>query len=58
MCLYQGRLKEEYESEKPDEITTRGQSISMSADKARRVIDQIRTYDIRTYALSSMLSYF
>ncbi|XP_057550511.1 uncharacterized protein LOC130828561 [Amaranthus tricolor] len=31
-----GRLKEEYESEKPDEITTRGQSISMSADKARR----------------------
>jgi large subunit ribosomal protein L22 len=42
MRLYQWRLKEEYESGKPDEITTRGQSISMSADKARRVIDQIR----------------
>nr|YP_009727974.1 ribosomal protein L22 [Celosia cristata]QHZ87349.1 ribosomal protein L22 [Celosia cristata] len=42
MRLYQWRLKEEYESGKPDEITTRGQYISMSVDKARRVIDQIR----------------
>nr|YP_009160842.1 ribosomal protein L22 [Haloxylon ammodendron]YP_009160927.1 ribosomal protein L22 [Haloxylon persicum]AGZ13390.1 ribosomal protein L22 [Haloxylon ammodendron]AGZ13476.1 ribosomal protein L22 [Haloxylon persicum]WLF86873.1 ribosomal protein L22 [Haloxylon ammodendron] len=40
--LYQWRLKEEYQSWKPDEITTRGQYISMSVDKARRVIDQIR----------------
>nr|YP_009716089.1 ribosomal protein L22 [Suaeda glauca]QGL09213.1 ribosomal protein L22 [Suaeda glauca]UQK97058.1 ribosomal protein L22 [Suaeda salsa] len=40
--LYQWRLQEEYQSWKPDEITTRGQYISMSVDKARRVIDQIR----------------
>nr|AMZ03476.1 ribosomal protein L22 [Bienertia sinuspersici] len=40
--LYQWRLKEEYQSWKPDEITTRGQYLSMSVDKARRVIDQIR----------------
>ncbi|KAL2934523.1 50S ribosomal protein L22 chloroplastic [Bienertia sinuspersici] len=40
--LYQWRLKEEYQSWKPDEITTRGQYLYMSVDKARRVIDQIR----------------
>nr|YP_009716004.1 ribosomal protein L22 [Suaeda salsa]QGL09128.1 ribosomal protein L22 [Suaeda salsa] len=40
--LYQWRLQEEYQSWKPDEITTRGQYLSMSVDKARRVIDQIR----------------
>nr|YP_010469745.1 ribosomal protein L22 [Salicornia fruticosa]UVF33883.1 ribosomal protein L22 [Salicornia fruticosa] len=40
--LYQWRLQEEYQSWKLDEITTRGQYISMSVDKARRVIDQIR----------------
>lgn len=40
--LYQWRLQEEYRSWKTDEITTRGQYISMSVDKARRVIDQIR----------------
>nr|YP_009143679.1 ribosomal protein L22 [Salicornia brachiata]YP_009143763.1 ribosomal protein L22 [Salicornia europaea]YP_010469917.1 ribosomal protein L22 [Salicornia ramosissima]AIC37065.1 ribosomal protein L22 [Salicornia brachiata]AIC37149.1 ribosomal protein L22 [Salicornia europaea]UVF34055.1 ribosomal protein L22 [Salicornia ramosissima] len=40
--LYQWRLKEEYQSWKLDEITTRGQYISISVDKARRVIDQIR----------------
>nr|QBE86689.1 ribosomal protein L22 [Froelichia latifolia] len=40
--LYQWRLKEEYQTWKPDEITTRGRYIPMSVDKARRVIDQIR----------------
>ncbi|KAL9991542.1 putative ribosomal protein L22/L17 superfamily [Helianthus debilis subsp. tardiflorus] len=47
------------------EVYALGQHISMSAHKARRVIDQIRgrsyeenTYDIRTHALSSMLSHF
>nr|YP_009512874.1 ribosomal protein L22 [Suaeda malacosperma]AXK15248.1 ribosomal protein L22 [Suaeda malacosperma] len=40
--LYQWRLQDEYQSWKPDEITTRGQYLSMSVDKARRVIDQIR----------------
>uniref|UniRef100_UPI0030027D85 ribosomal protein L22 n=1 Tax=Corispermum declinatum TaxID=1076199 RepID=UPI0030027D85 len=36
----------------PDEITTRGYSISMSVDKARRVIDQIRG---RSYAETLMI---
>ena len=37
---------------KCDEITTRGYSISMSVDKARRVIDQIRG---RSYAETLMI---
>nr|URS72716.1 ribosomal protein L22 [Salsola affinis] len=50
--LYQWRLKEEYQSWKPDEITTRGQYMSISVDKARRVIDQIRG---RSYAETLMI---
>ncbi|KAL2924007.1 50S ribosomal protein L22 chloroplastic [Bienertia sinuspersici] len=40
--LYQWRLKEEYQSWKPDEITIKGQYLSMSVDKGRRLIDHIR----------------
>nr|YP_010445276.1 ribosomal protein L22 [Pyankovia brachiata]UTJ90777.1 ribosomal protein L22 [Pyankovia brachiata] len=50
--LYQWRLKEEYQSWKPDEITTRGHYMSISVDKARRVIDQIRG---RSYAETLMI---
>ncbi|KAL2903955.1 50S ribosomal protein L22 chloroplastic [Bienertia sinuspersici] len=39
--LFQWHLKEEYQSWKPDEITTAGQYLSMSVEKAQRVIDQI-----------------
>jgi large subunit ribosomal protein L22 len=42
LLLYQSRLREEYQSWKQDDLVTRGQYISMSVDKARRVIDQLR----------------
>nr|AHY80579.1 ribosomal protein L22 [Beta vulgaris subsp. vulgaris]ALG63328.1 ribosomal protein L22 [Beta vulgaris subsp. vulgaris]UVF30900.1 ribosomal protein L22 [Beta vulgaris subsp. maritima] len=39
---YQWRLRDEYQPWKDDEVTAKGYYISMSVDKARRVIDQIR----------------
>uniref|UniRef100_UPI0030019B42 ribosomal protein L22 n=1 Tax=Baolia bracteata TaxID=2184446 RepID=UPI0030019B42 len=50
--LYRPRPWRLRESPLPDEITTRGHSISMSVDKARRVIDQIRG---RSYAETLMI---